>query len=48
MEIKYVVKGEPGKTCADCVMYKDKGNGTGDCYGHEVLAGGSCNMFAKK
>lgn len=48
MEVKYVEKGEPGKTCADCAMYKDKGNGTGGCYGHEVSAVGSCNLFTRK
>ena len=48
MEVKYVEKGEPGKTCADCAAYNDKGDGKGDCYGHEVLAAGSCNMFQPK
>ena len=45
MDVNYIVKGEPGKTCADCKLYEDKGNGTGDCYGHEVLSEGSCNLF---
>jgi hypothetical protein len=48
MEVKYVVQGEPGKTCADCKNFKDTGNGKGDCYGHEVLTAGSCNLFEKK
>ena len=47
-EVNYVVKGEPGKTCADCKNYKDKDGMTGDCYGHEVLAAGSCSLFEKK
>lgn len=48
MEVKYVEKGEPGKTCADCKNFRNKGDGKGDCYGHEVLAAGSCNLFEKK
>ena len=47
-EVKYVVQGEAGKTCADCKNNKDKDGVTGDCYGHEVLAAGSCNLFEKK
>jgi hypothetical protein len=47
-DVKYVEKGEPGKTCVDCKNYKDKDGVTGDCYGHEVLAAGSCNLFEKK
>jgi len=48
MEVRYVEKGETGKICADCKNFQDKGNGKGDCYGHEVLAEGSCNLFEKK
>jgi predicted DNA-binding transcriptional regulator YafY len=48
MDVKYVIKGDKGKTCADCSLFKDKGDGMGDCYGHEVLAAGSCNMFIPK
>ncbi len=48
MDVKYVLKGEPGKTCADCKHFTDKGEGKGDCYGHEVIAQGSCNLFEKK
>jgi|GEM_PF-4393313 len=29
-EVKYVEKGEPGKTCADCKNYKDSNGVTGD------------------
>ena len=47
-DVKYVEKGEPGKTCADCKNYKDKDGKTGDCYGYEVLAAGSCNLFEAK
>jgi hypothetical protein len=45
MDVKYVVKGEKGKTCQDCSLFKDQGHGLGDCYGHQVLAAGSCIMF---
>jgi predicted DNA-binding transcriptional regulator YafY len=48
MDVKYVTRGEKDKTCADCSMFKDKGDGMGDCYGHEVLAAGSCNLFTPK
>jgi hypothetical protein len=48
MDVKYVTKGEKGKTCADCGLFKDTGKGMGDCYGHQVLAAGSCNLFAPK
>ena len=48
MEIKYVEKGKPGETCADCSFYQDKGDGMGECFGHEVLAAGSCNAFKAK
>jgi hypothetical protein len=48
MDVKYVTKGEKGKTCSDCGLFKDTGKGMGDCYGHQVLAAGSCNMFDPK
>ena len=48
MEIKFTEKGEPGKTCADCKHFTDEGDNMGKCFGHEVPAGGSCNMFEAK
>lgn len=48
MEVKYVVDGKKGQQCSDCKNFKNKGQGKGDCYGHEVLAGGSCNLFTAK
>jgi hypothetical protein len=48
MDVKYTTKGKPGKTCADCQHYEDKGEGMGKCFGIEVLAKGSCNMFNAK
>jgi len=48
MDIKYVEKGKPGETCADCSFFQDKGDGMGECFGHEVMAVGSCNAFKAK
>ena len=48
MDVKYVEKGEKGKTCADCKHYEDEGDGMGKCFGHEVMAAGSCNYFDPK
>ena len=48
MDVKYVVKGQPGKTYADCQNFQVEGSGKGKCFGHEVVAQGSCNLFQKK
>jgi hypothetical protein len=48
MDVKYVVKGPKGKTCVDCQFFESTGDGMGKCFGHEVLAAGSCNMFKAK
>ncbi len=48
MDVKYVEKGEPGKTCADCKHFQNEGDGIGKCFGHEVAAQGSCNLFDPK
>lgn len=48
MDVKYVIKGEPGKTCADCKHFQAGSAGMGKCFGHEVAAQGSCNLFQKK
>ena len=48
MDVKYMVKGPKGKTCADCKVFENTGDGMGKCFGHEVLAAGSCNMFTPK
>jgi len=47
MEVKYVPKGEEGKTCADCKHFERDIDmqGMGKCFGHEVMAEGSCNFF---
>lgn len=48
MDVNYVEKGEPGKTCADCEFFQAGENSMGKCYGYDVLAAGSCNMFKAK
>ena len=50
MDIKYIPKGEEGKSCADCKHFERDSNmqGMGKCFGKEVLAGGSCNFFEPK
>jgi hypothetical protein len=48
MDVKYVEKGEKGKTCADCKSFQDEGSSKGKCFGYEVAAQGSCNLFEKK
>lgn len=50
MEIKYTEKGQPGETCADCKHYEADTNtpGMGKCFGYEVKAEGSCNLFEPK
>jgi len=48
MEIKYVEKAEPGRTCADCSFFQDEGDGKGKCFGHDVIATGGCNAFKAK
>jgi len=51
MDIHYTPRSaEAGKTCADCANFqaKPEDQEKGDCFGHEVMAAGSCNMFQKK
>ena len=48
MDVKYVEKAEPGKSCTDCKNYRNKGEGKGECFGHEVLAAGGCNYIEPK
>ena len=48
MDVKYVTRGRKGKTCADCKVFESTGDRMGKCFGHEVLAAGSCNMFTPK
>ena len=50
MDIKYVPKGEEGKTCADCKHFESEADkqDIGKCFGHEVSAEGGCNFFEPK
>jgi len=48
MDVKYVAKGEKGMTCADCKHFQAGNGGMGKCFGHDVVAQGSCNLFTKK
>jgi hypothetical protein len=48
MDVKYTEKGAKGKTCADCQFFEATGDGMGKCFGHEVIAKGSCNIFQAK
>lgn len=50
MDIKYIPKGEEGKSCKDCKHFDRDNNmqGMGKCFGKEVLAEGSCNFFEPK
>lgn len=50
MDVQYTAQGESGKQCKDCSMYKQDPSKPecGDCFGHQVLAAGSCNMFKAK
>ena len=50
MDVKYTPNGPPGQTCADCAMFAPdrKNKFMGSCFGHEVLAAGSCNYFKKR
>lgn len=49
-DVNYVIEGELGKQCKDCgefMVHEDNAE-MGDCHGHEVAAGGSCNLFHAK
>lgn len=48
MDVKYREKGEKGKTCGDCSFFQPEGDKIGKCFGHEVLAGGTCSLFKAK
>ncbi len=48
MEVKYEPQGPEGKQCKDCQHFQaDAANApAGKCFGKDVLAAGTCNMFA--
>ena len=48
MEVHYTPKGPKGKTCNVCRNFKPTGGIKGSCYGHDVIATGSCDYFKSK
>jgi len=50
MEVKYDPQGPPGQQCKDCKFFEpSSGNASmGKCFGKDVVAQGTCNMFALK
>ncbi len=50
MDVKYVAQGEKGKTCNDCKHFQSENPqaAMGKCFGYDVAAQGSCNMFDSK
>lgn len=39
---------DPQKSCRQCKHFKAEGEEMGDCFGHKVLAKGTCNFFEPK
>jgi hypothetical protein len=50
MEVNYVEQGEPGRTCAECKNFEPdpENEEIGKCFGYNVSAQGSCNLFEPK
>jgi hypothetical protein len=50
MEVKYEPKGPKGNQCRDCKFFQNdsKDPSKGKCFGHDVVAEGTCNMFVLK
>ncbi|MFH1427015.1 MAG: hypothetical protein ABIG60_00585 [Patescibacteria group bacterium] len=47
-DVGYSVSGEEGKQCQNCKYYQMINGYEGNCFGHKVLASGSCNQFLVK
>jgi len=49
-DVNYTPEGPEGKTCAGCINFKpdESDPEKGICFGHEVIATGSCNFLKKK
>jgi hypothetical protein len=46
-EVKYETEGPSGRQCRDCKFFETAEDSTkGKCFGNDVLAQGTCNMFA--
>ncbi len=50
MDVEYNPQGPLGQQCQDCQFFEPSGDDAsrGKCYGQEVMAQGTCNMFAHK
>jgi len=50
MEVKYGPQGPPGQQCRDCKFFEPSTAdlSSGKCFGRDVLAQGTCNMFAAR
>jgi len=48
MEVKYEAQGPDGGQCQDCKFFEASSDepSKGKCFGKEVIAQGTCNMFA--
>ncbi|UCG95208.1 MAG: hypothetical protein JSV92_04150 [archaeon] len=49
-DVNYTPEGTEGRTCADCANFSpdETDPEKGICFGHMVVASGSCNNFEKK
>jgi len=50
MEVKYTPRGPVGLQCRDCKFFEpSRGDPSkGNCFGKDVMAKGTCNMFVAK
>jgi hypothetical protein len=50
MEVKYEPQGPTGQQCRDCKFFEPSSDdpSKGRCFGQEVIAQGTCNMYAPK
>ena len=48
-DIKYEVEAPPGRQCRDCKFFEPADEPSkGKCFGKDVIAQGTCNMFGAK
>jgi len=48
-EVNYVPSSpDPEKACTKCQNFTPTTEGEGNCFGHKVLASGTCNFFTAK
>ena len=47
-DVAYTPQGEVGKQCKDCKNYVPVDDKSGNCFGHLVVASGSCRYFTPK